>query len=115
MKTRLIATVATLLIITGGIEYIKKELNEEATNEKCCLSCPKKGEVKYYSIDKKHDLCGESCLNPKVYWIYKIFESGLTLAQDKNCSTLGYPKYMNTVSHGVYPIKVAVDMYEKSK
>ena len=115
MKKGLIATVATLLIITGGIVYIKKELKEETTNEKCCLSCPKKGEVKYYSVVTEVGRCGESCLNPKVSWIYKIFEPGLTLAQDNNCSTLGYPEYMNTETHGVYPIKVAVDMYEKSK
>ena len=48
----------------------------------CCKSCTVAGQVKYYSIDKVHNMCGECCMKPSQYKIYKIFEPGLTLAQD---------------------------------
>ena len=113
MKKLLIALVVSLLLITGGIVYIKKKLNNGYTNEKCCSPCSKEGEVKYYSIISETDKCGESCLNPKIAWIYKIFEKNMTLAEDKNCESLGFPNYLHTETHGVFPLKVSVDMYKK--
>ena len=85
MKKALIASVVSLLLITGGVVYTKNKSNHEVTTEKCCSPCSKKGEVKYYSVVSEKDTCGESCLNPKVAWIYKIFEKNMLLAEDKNC------------------------------
>ena len=103
-----------LLIATiTGVIYFKKYNEEEAINEKCCVSCSKSGQVKVYSIDTKYDNCGEGCLNPKLFWVYKIFESGLTLAEDKTCKDLGYSEYEETVTHGVYPLKITIDLYKK--
>ena len=108
----------TFLIITlvaiGVIIYIQNDSNDELSNEKCCLTCTKKGEAKYYSIDTKYDRCGECCFNKKLYWIYKIFEKGLTLADGKTCESLGYTVYENSESHGVFPLKITIDKYKKN-
>ena len=39
----------------------------------CCLSCTEPKE-KYYSVDKIHNMCGEACMDPKDYWLYKLFD-----------------------------------------
>ena len=31
------------------------------SNEKCCEACTKEGELKYYSVDKLFNRCGECC------------------------------------------------------
>ena len=112
MKKTIIASVVSLLLIAGGVVYIKKKGNNEYTNEKCCSPCSKEGEVKYYSVVTEVDTCGESCINPKLAWIYKIFEKNMVLAEDKNCESLGFTNYIHTESHGVFPLKVKVDMYK---
>ena len=84
--------------------------------DQCCLSCDNYGEEKYYSIDKAHGMCGESCMNPSDYYKYKIFESGLTKA-DSNapCLELGYSDYAKTETHGFFNLKMVVDLYSKPK
>ncbi|KAK7254082.1 hypothetical protein SO694_00008161 [Aureococcus anophagefferens] len=48
---------------------------------KCCDTCDaSQGLVKYYSTDGVHDHCGETCIKPAEFWLYKIFEKNLTLA-----------------------------------
>ena len=101
-----------IIAATTGIIYLTK-IKEEPLKEKCCVSCNKSGEVKIYSIDTKYDQCGEGCLNPKLFWVYKIFESGLTLAENKTCADLGYSEYIETMTHGVFPIKITIDLYKK--
>ena len=103
-----------VLIISAiaGIIYLTKS-DKEPIQEKCCVSCEKSGGVKTYSIETKYDYCGEACQNPKLLWLYKIFEPGLTLAGNTTCKDLGYTEYFETMIHGVYPLKVTVDLYKK--
>ena len=106
-----LAIIGSILAV-AGIIYLINENNEQNSNEKCCQKCDG-DKVKYYSIDTKYDRCGECCLNPNFFWFFKIFESGLTLANDKTCSSFGYTTYEVTESHGFPPIKVTIDKYKK--
>ena len=83
-------------------------------DEKCCLKCEKENEEKYYSIDYIFGKCGECCLDPKDYWKYKIFELGLTKADNVTCESLGYGVYDKTETHGVMSLKVTLDLYDKT-
>ena len=109
MKKILIPIIISILV--AFIAY--KSMDDNSNNGKCCEACTKKDEVKYYSIDTKYDRCGECCLNPKVFFIFKFFEKGLTLAENTTCESLGYSSYEETESHGVFPIKVTLDKYKK--
>ena len=85
-----------------------------ASDEKCCVECTVEGEIKYYSIDKIFDRCGECCMNPDKYWIYHIFESGLTEADvDHPCEELGYTEYEKTETHGAMGVTMTLDKYKK--
>jgi len=81
--------------------------------DECCNVCEVEGEVKYYSIDTRHNMCGECCMNPKDYNLYHIFEKGLTLATNplNQCEELGYPAYDSTVTHGAMGITMTLDLY----
>ncbi|KAG4100203.1 hypothetical protein H8356DRAFT_1423028 [Neocallimastix lanati (nom. inval.)] len=80
---------------------------------KCCEKCPA-GEEKFYSIDLLFNKCGECCMNPKKYWIYHIFELGLTKAEsDHPCYDHGYPNYQKTETHGSLLVKMTLDKYSQ--
>lgn len=88
-----------------------------APEEKCCDSCTAPLE-KYYSVDVPHGFCGEACMNPSKYWIFKLFESNLTKATDNNpCSEQytphggHYTNYTSTVTHGVPGLSITLDLY----
>ena len=84
------------------------------SDEKCCEVCTVEGEIKYYSIDTIFNRCGECCMNPDKYWIYHIFESGLTEAEvDNQCEVLGYSEYEKTETHGAMGITMTLDKYKK--
>ena len=84
------------------------------SDEKCCVECTVEGEIKYYSIDSLWNRCGECCMNPDKYWIYHIFESGLTEADvDHPCEELGYTEYEKTETHGAMGITMTLDKYKK--
>ena len=84
------------------------------SDEKCCEACTVEGEIKYYSIDKIFNRCGECCMNPDKYWIYHIFESGLTEAEVEHpCEELGYTEYETTETHGAMGITMTLDKYKK--
>ena len=102
----------TYFIIILLLEIVSSKLLE---GEKCCYDCPKENEVKYYSIDWLFGKCGECCLDPKDYWKYKIFEPGLTKAENETevCKSLGYGKYDKTETHGAFSLKVTLDLYNK--
>merc|ERR1719409_726953 len=51
-------------------------LEEEA----CCHACDGNPLEKYFSIDHMHNKCGEACMDPKKFHLYKIFEPGLEKA-----------------------------------
>jgi len=80
---------------------------------KCCEKCSK-GKEKFYSVDTKHDRCGECCMKPKLYWFYHLFESGLAQAEVENpCHELGYTEYETTEKHGFLFISSTLDKYKK--
>jgi cathepsin X len=79
--------------------------------EPCCKSCTAP-ENKYYSIDKTHNMCGECCMKDSDFWLYKMFEPGLTKATDNSpCSDNHYSNYSSTVTHGFGPVKMTLDLY----
>ena len=85
--------------------------SEMKGEEKCCESC-KLPEIKYYSIVNPR--CGESCLDPKDYWKYKIFEPGMKKAESNTpCLDFNFPSYEETEIHHIGNLKVAVDLYLK--
>lgn len=79
----------------------------------CCHTCtePKK---KYYSIDKAHGMCGECCMDPKYFWIYKVFEPSLAKDNSTNtpCADRKYTVYTSTPTHGFGPVKMTLDLYD---
>ena len=86
---------------------------------KCCTAC-KDGEVKGYSIIKNVlvDNCGESCINPTYWWVYKVFEWHMVQTEkpdDTPCLDHGYSHYDSTQIHSaeIIPLKVAVDFWKK--
>ena len=83
-------------------------------DEKCCEVCTKENEIKYYSVDKVFNRCGECCMDPDKYWIYHIFEAGLTEATvDNPCAELGYTEYEKTETHGAMGVTMTLDKYKK--
>ena len=55
-------------------------------------------------------------MNPKDYWLYKIFEP--SLSKDENsttpCSDREYSLYDSTETHGFWNIKMTLDLYRPS-
>ncbi|KAH8058182.1 hypothetical protein JL722_6033 [Aureococcus anophagefferens] len=91
------------------------------TEGKCCDTCDaSQGLVKYYSTDGVYDHCGETCIKPAEFWLYKIFEKNLTLAPYEHiCKDLisnngsHYSVYSSTVSYGIpYIFTATLDLYD---
>jgi len=89
------------------LPLLKQKMTVTAEDGPCCTDCAEPLE-KYYSVDVPHGFCGETCMDPKKYWLFKIFESNLTKATDNTpCAeqftpTGGhYTNYSSTVTHGV--------------
>ena len=113
---RLLLILTTILLIAAGVYFIKGQSGEEITNEKCCSKCTDKNKVKYYSIVTDNGRCGECCMDPKYYKIFKLFEPNLTLADnDSPCETFNYTIYEDTETHGFGPLKVTLDLYKNFK
>jgi len=96
---------ATLMAAVAGLAH-----------GECCKTCTG-SDQKYYSVDMKHGHCGETCIYPGQFALYKVFEKNLTIADGStgytSCADLGWPKYQETVSHGD-PLKLLVatlDLY----
>lgn len=80
--------------------------------KKVAVQCSVSGESKYFSIDTKFNMCGECCMKPASYSLYKVFEPNLLAASTANpCADKGYVNYRHTVTHGVYPLSMTLDMY----
>jgi hypothetical protein len=83
----------------------------------CCQTCAD-GLQKYYSVDMKHGHCGEACIKPSKFGLFKVFESNLTIADGStgysSCADLGWPKYSETVTHGdpFGLLSVTLDLYD---
>ena len=83
---------------------------------RCCEACDVEGEVKYHSVDEPHHHCGECCMKPSQYKLFKIFEWNLTLSEGNTpCQDLGWPAYDTTVSHGVWPVKMTLDLFNREE
>ena len=86
--------------------------------EMCCKgACEVDGEEKYYSIDTRTGLCGECCMKPEDYDLYKKFEKGLEPAMNGTvtpCADLNYNVYLETETHGFATIKMTLDLYDKA-
>ena len=81
----------------------------------CCLSCTAPLE-KYHSVDHIFNNCGEACMLPSKYWIYKLFEPGLEKSTTNTpCADREYTEYENTPTHGFGPVKMTLDLYAKKK
>merc|ERR1712039_639229 len=95
-----------------------KKALENTADEPCCKTCEEPLK-KYYSVDVPHGFCGEACMDPSKFNIYKIFEKNLTLAEsDSPCQEqftptgTHYTEYSNTVTHGVPGLlAVTLDLY----
>lgn len=100
MKTTLFQLLILMFNATSSIIL-------EEHKPKCCLTCD--NTTKYYSIA---EFCGESCIKESEYYLYKLFEHGLTKAETNTpCLDNGYAIYNNTVTHGFGPIKCDIDLY----
>ena len=81
----------------------------------CCLSCTAPLE-KYHSVDHVMNNCGEACMDPSKYWLYKLFEPGLEKSDTNTpCADRNYDDYKNTPTHGFGPIKMTLDLYGPHK
>ena len=87
-------------------------INGKSIYEKCCEIC-NNDTVKYYSIPLAHKHnCGESCILPKDFIKYKIFEPALKKANSSYpCQEFGFINYINTETHGFGNIKIDLDLY----
>jgi len=90
----------------------------ESSDGECCKACEAPLQ-KYYSVDMKHGHCGENCLNPNQFDLFKVFESNLTIADGStgftSCADLGWPKYTETVTHGFWPVTATLDLYDRDE
>jgi hypothetical protein len=73
--------------------------------------------VKYYSVannpEAHRQQCGESCMNPKDFKEFHLFEHNLTKATTNSpCADFGFTDYVETDTHGFGPIKATLDMYK---
>jgi len=97
--------------------HTKKAL-ENTADEPCCKTCEEPLK-KYYSVDVPHGFCGEACMHPFKFHIFKIFEKNLTLAEsDSPCQEqftptgTHYTEYSETVTHGIPGLlAVTLDLY----
>ena len=91
-------------------DVIYKTVNENDTP--CCLVCPPNKSM-YYSIDTNKDMCGQTCIYDYMYYVYKIFEPGLTKTNNSLiCPKKGYETFVETVTHGFLFIKDTLDLYK---
>ena len=82
----------------------------------CCHDCQSPLE-KFYSVDTKHGNCGEACMDPSKFWLYKIFEPALAQDTSTNtpCKDRNYDDYLYTPTHGVWPVTMTLDLYGPNK
>jgi hypothetical protein len=84
---------------------------ESDPQDPCCHTCTEPQE-KYHSVDHMFNNCGEACMDPKHYWIFKIFEPGLEKSETNTpCADRNYTDYKNTPTHGVFPFSLTLDLY----
>jgi len=82
----------------------KVEITSETKQHPCCEGyCAGEGWLKYYSVAKSTTgkmHCGESCLGPNQYKLFRFLEKNLTKADnDSPCKVFGYTAYDSTDTH----------------
>lgn len=104
------------LRLNYSLKSQQKDDKFEEDEPKCCDSCPS-GTDKYYSIPIVFNKnCGESCIAPEDYDMFKKFEPDLTLADSHHpCEDKGFTTYVDTETHEAGPISVELDMYTMKK
>ena len=81
----------------------------------CCHDCSEPLE-KYHSVDHIFNNCGEACMDPSKFWLYKLFEPGLEKSDTNTpCADRQYTDYQNTPTHGFGPVKMTLDLYAPTK
>ena len=120
---RITLAVLALMSSTQANNFLTKEIEkfeqwEESAEPTtpCCNRCDEPQE-KYYSVDKAHGMCGEACMLPKHFWIFKIFEPSLAKDETTNspCAVRKYTIYKETPTHGVWPVTMTLDLYAPSQ
>merc|ERR1719231_1449560 len=95
-------------------KFLGKEIQDDPQNP-CCIQCTEPQE-KYHSVDHTFNNCGEACMKPSNFSIYKIFEPGLEKSETNTpCADRNYTDYVNTPTHGVWPITMTLDLYAPTK
>ena len=105
-----------LLSITSSLSF-SPALKGDAASPCCAGACTETGTEKYFSVDVKHGFCGETCMKPSSYPVFKVFEANLTKAEtDSPCkdqfTPVGthYTEYNGTVTHGVWPLSITLSL-----
>ena len=90
----LVKIIALATLVSSILSYDLKGFLKAEPTTPCCQDCAAPT-VKYYSIDKIFGHCGETCIKPSMFWIFKIFEPSLTKDDDSNtpCADRNYTFY----------------------
>ena len=123
------ATIVAASVVANVVDYsaIKKIGSFEdgkAEDTPCCANPCTLPLIKYYSVDHgpfHTPFCGETCLDPKKFNIYHLFEKNLTVADGEYpCSHQFtqdggfYSNYSSTVTHGIPGVlAVTLDLYSE--
>lgn len=84
----------------------------------CCKVC-ESPQAKYLSVDTHGGFCGEACIRPSHYKLFKLFEHNLTAATAPAPCSLEwtpdgrhYSAYNSTVTHGLPGLlSITLDLY----
>jgi hypothetical protein len=115
----------TVLAVNGteGVAVPTTQSDQDSKpSAPCCEVChfPRS---KYFSVvtsPTNEGFCGEACMLPGLYPIFKIFEANLTLAPSRDAhvchdqlSSHGrhFTVYNSTVTHGVPGLSITLDLY----
>ena len=102
-------------ITPAEIDTLFNPTNKPEPTDPCCHDCTD-GLEKYHSVDHIMNNCGEACMDPSKYWLYKLFEPGLEKSDTNTpCLDRKYDDYRNTPTHGFGPVKMTLDLYGPHK
>jgi len=107
-----------MLLMTTTLSFSPPAANPAAAAPCCVGACPA-GKDKYFSVDARHGFCGEACISPSHYPLFKVFEKNLTKASNsaspcaEQFTAFGtkYSVYNSTVQHGALNLKITLDLY----
>ena len=101
----------TLETILDGIMHFSDE-----PKIPCCGQCQEPLQ-KYHSVDYVFNNCGEACMDPSMFWMYKVFEPGLEKSDTNTpCADRNFTVYKNTPTHSFpWPqLAVTLDLFAPS-